>query len=224
MAKARKLAPPRASELAKLEAGRVPPPIHELASVAELIHPLPKPVGARARSQVALAEGSEQKHRVQLSLLGEDPDVTGPASDECYTPSSILDPVVELLGGIDTDPCWSSSSLVRPRHGYAIAQDGLTQPWYGTVWLNPPYSNPGEWVKRAAEHAAEGHMVAALLSLDPSTKWWRHTLSASSLGLWPARVHFAGKFAGGGAARFSSALVLWNVPISACVAMLPRVA
>lgn len=191
-------------------------------------HPTELAALALARSVLRsepTAEPPPPRPRVQLSLLGDSPEVTGPASDECYTPSSILDPVAELLGGIDTDPAWSPSSLVRPRvHGYTIAQDGLTRPWAGSVWLNPPYSKPGPWVQRAAEHAAEGHKVALLVNNDPSTQWWRYTLTAGALGLWPARIHFAGAFAGGGAARFSCALLLWRVSLADCAAKLPRVA
>ncbi|GAG07374.1 unnamed protein product, partial [marine sediment metagenome] len=29
--------------------------------------------------------------------------------------------------------------------GYTIGQNGLVQPWFGSVWLNPPYSAPGEF-------------------------------------------------------------------------------
>lgn len=207
---------------------KAPPRPAELARRLEVVRARRKKAAARRKKKAP--KGSEQSEqaprpRVQLSLLGDDPEVTGPSSDECYTPSSILEPVAELLGGIDTDPAWSPLSLVRPRvAGYTIGQDGLAQVWTGSVWLNPPYSAPAEWLRRAAEHAATGERVAALISLDPTTKAWRHTLGANALGLWPTRIKFAGAFAGGGAARFSCALVLWNVEIEAAIARLPRVA
>ncbi len=197
----RKLPPPRPTELAALALAR-----------------------SVLRSEPT-AEPRPPRPRVQLSLLGDSPEVSGPASDECYTPGAILDPISELLGGIDTDPAWSPSSLVVPKvHGYTIHQDGLTRAWVGSVWLNPPYSNPGPWVRRASEHAGAGNKVAMLINNDPSTRWWRDTLTAGVLGLWPERIRFGGDFAGGGAARFSCALILWHVPIADCAARLPRVA
>jgi hypothetical protein len=32
-------------------------------------------------------------------------------------------------------------------------EDGLAQPWYGRVWLNPPYGpNTKPWIEKMAEH------------------------------------------------------------------------
>lgn len=48
--------------------------------------------------------------------------------------------IIEALGNFDLDPCASPN---RPwdtaRHHYTIEDDGLIQPWFGRVWLNPPY-------------------------------------------------------------------------------------
>ncbi|MCK3654253.1 adenine methyltransferase [Pasteurellaceae bacterium Macca] len=40
-------------------------------------------------------------------------------------------------------------------------------------WVNPPYSNPLPFVKRAAELKAQGYLVVMLLPADKSTKWYR---------------------------------------------------
>ena len=49
--------------------------------------------------------------------------------------------------------------------------EGLTEPWPTdrTVFINPPYSDPGPWVKRAAAHPGR---VVLLLKDDPSTAWY----------------------------------------------------
>jgi hypothetical protein len=190
--------------------------------------------GARARKKRAQGGAVSQpappetgpvgkRPRTQLSLLtGEDELVLG--SDECYTPASILTPHEELLGGIDTDPCWSPSSLVRPRlHGYTITDDGLSQVWEGTVWLQPPYSDPFPWLEALDEYASSTkNRCAALLKLDPSTRWWAKTLGASAMGLWPYRLQFIGGYAGGKPAPFPSVSLFWNVPIEECARVLPR--
>lgn len=70
--------------------------------------------------------------------------------DEWLTPPWLL----ERLGEFDLDPC---SPIVRPwdtakRH-YSVRDNGLTQPWSGRVWLNPPYGlEAARWLQRLADH------------------------------------------------------------------------
>lgn len=75
-------------------------------------------------------------------------------TDEWLTPASLID----ALGGpasFDLDPC---SPIVRPfptaRAHLTIEDNGLTRPWHGRVWLNPPYSASiiGTWMARMADH------------------------------------------------------------------------
>lgn len=71
------------------------------------------------------------------------------SSDEWYTP----DTLVAALGTFDLDP---STSLQRGRQlaqrFYTIEDDGLVAPWFGRVWLNPPFSDIRPWVERMREH------------------------------------------------------------------------
>ncbi len=71
-------------------------------------------------------------------------------NDEWLTPPSIL----RALGTFDLDPCapinrpWDMAS----RH-YSVADDGLSKPWCGRVWLNPPYgAETFKWMARLARH------------------------------------------------------------------------
>ena len=70
--------------------------------------------------------------------------------DEWLTPQNILN----ALGPFDLDPC---APVSRPwpmaaRH-YTVADDGLSKPWAGRIWLNPPYgTHTFEWMKRLAGH------------------------------------------------------------------------
>ena len=75
--------------------------------------------------------------------------------DEWLTPPEIID----ALGGaysFDLDPC---SPVNRPwptaRVHYTIVDNGLTRPWNGRLWFNPPYGGPpivGPWMRRIAQH------------------------------------------------------------------------
>ena len=56
---------------------------------------------------------------------------------------------------------------------YTPEMDGLSQPWYGNCWCNPPYGRQvGQWVAKAAQSAAEGATVVMLLPARTDTAWF----------------------------------------------------
>lgn len=56
---------------------------------------------------------------------------------------------------------------------YTPEMDGLSQPWYGRCWCNPPYGRQvGRWVAKAAQSAAEGATVVMLLPARTDTSWF----------------------------------------------------
>ena len=59
-------------------------------------------------------------------------------SVEWYTPKSVFD----ALGvGFDLDVCSPGldKTWVPAERALTIEDDGLTSPWHGFVWCNPPY-------------------------------------------------------------------------------------
>ena len=83
-------------------------------------------------------------------------------SVEHYTPPEITGRMREVFGGdIDLDPmsCAQANQLVRAK--VFFSESGLSSPWSGNVWLNPP----GKSIKIAGEkvnHAAYAWAVMAL--------------------------------------------------------------
>lgn len=71
-------------------------------------------------------------------------------NDEWLTPPAIL----RALGEFDLDPC---SPVARPwptaaKH-LTVADDGLSVPWVGRVWLNPPFGREAvKWLARLRDH------------------------------------------------------------------------
>lgn len=71
-------------------------------------------------------------------------------SNEHFTPPEVCELAREALGGtIDLDPasCAQANTIVRARRFYAREDNGLSLPWAGTVFLNPPGDEltlPGE--------------------------------------------------------------------------------
>lgn len=90
-----------------------------------------------------------------------------PRSDDWLTPQPILD----LLHPFDTDPCASihQPTPIGVAHNWTIVDDGLTAPWEGRVWLNPPYSEVTPWMARMAVH---GNGLA-LVFARTETRWWQ---------------------------------------------------
>ena len=63
-------------------------------------------------------------------------------------------PIVEALGAFDLDPCGAPGHTLAERT-YLIdnGEDGLTLPWEGRVWLNPPYGKLAlPFLRRMVEH------------------------------------------------------------------------
>ncbi len=72
------------------------------------------------------------------------------------------------------------------------ADDALTKDWAGltncgNVWVNPPYSNAGDWVRKAEWEAIKGCTVWCLLPPRLDTWWW-HEIVAPALKLGNAQA------------------------------------
>ncbi len=79
-------------------------------------------------------------------------------SDVWLTPAEIMKP----LGRFDLDPCaWDQDPTRCASQGYTRADNGLLMPWFGRVWVNPPYSKPKPWMARIAGHGVGTLMMFA---------------------------------------------------------------
>ena len=70
--------------------------------------------------------------------------------DEWLTPPEIL----RACGVFDLDPC---APIVRPwstaSQHYTMLDDGLSKPWIGRIWCNPPFGREAvKWLRRMAGH------------------------------------------------------------------------
>lgn len=92
-------------------------------------------------------------------------------SDEWYTPPEIF----TALGlTFDLDPCSPGPShWVPARMVYTKANDGLSRPWFGCVFMNPPYGGRHghiPWLRRFLQH---GNGIAIVRAYTSSG--WFHT-------------------------------------------------
>jgi hypothetical protein len=77
-------------------------------------------------------------------------------SDDYYTPAWVFERM-GLTFDIDVASPPGGIPWIPARRYFTKADDGLTQPWTGRVWMNPPYSEVTPWVDRFVRH---GHGVA----------------------------------------------------------------
>lgn len=75
---------------------------------------------------------------------------------------------------------------------YTPEMDGLSQPWYGRCWCNPPYGrNIGRWVEKASRSAADGALVVMLLPARTDTRWFhKYIYGKEKVRFVPGRLKF----------------------------------
>lgn len=120
-------------------------------------------------------------------------------SNEWYTPAPILEAACEVLGAIDLDPASNAlaNQAVQAKQFYTTADDGLSQPWQGRVWLNPPYgkvggeSNQAVWSQRLLQEYQAGHVAEAILLVNAATgNSWFTPLKDYPICFPDDRIHF----------------------------------
>lgn len=97
---------------------------------------------------------------------------TNRRGDEWYTPPWLIR---ELGGKFGTDPCCPRRNHWTANRCWTIKDDGLSKPWDGLVFCNPPYSNPLPWVERLRAHAAGGIMLVPVRQ----SYWFQQSALAS---------------------------------------------
>ena len=91
------------------------------------------------------------------------------------------------------DACALSENAKCARY-YTPEQDGLSQPWTGVVWCNPPYGhNIGQWVRRGLFACAAGNTVVMLLPARTDTRWFHdYILGRAEIRFVRGRLKFGG--------------------------------
>jgi phage N-6-adenine-methyltransferase len=94
---------------------------------------------------------------------------TGWSSDKWATPWHVVRQLEREFGTFDLDPCCEEHTA---KAATLYSEGGLEKPWFGRVFLNPPYSNPRPWLERAIQAKGEGCTVVALLPAATDTGWF----------------------------------------------------
>ena len=101
---------------------------------------------------------------------------------EWYTPPEIIERARLVMGVIDCDPASTAQAneIIRADCFYTIEDDGLTKPWNGCVWLNPPYGQPeiAQFAEAvvAKNAAREFDQACVLVNNATETNWFQSML------------------------------------------------
>jgi hypothetical protein len=107
-------------------------------------------------------------------------------NNEWYTPVEVIELARSALGGIDLDPASSETANfnVQALQYLTKDDDGLSQPWQGRVWLNPPYEHPlvADFCEAACRAYRAGRIDAACILTNNATetRWLQSLFSEAS--------------------------------------------
>jgi hypothetical protein len=108
-------------------------------------------------------------------------------SVDWYTPAWVF----QLLGlEFDLDPCQPEIAIpwIPAKQHYSIKDDGLTQPWDGLVWLNPPYgNNTAEWLKKMHRHR---NGIALVFARTDNAWFHEFIINADAILFMKGRISF----------------------------------
>lgn len=117
--------------------------------------------------------------------------------NEWYTPVEYIEAARCVMGGIDVDPASSekANEIVKARLFYSIEDDGLSQPWRGRVWMNPPYAADlvRGFASRYRDFVRDGSIEQGIVLVNNATEtaWFGVLVDASCAVVFPqSRVKF----------------------------------
>jgi len=134
-------------------------------------------------------------------------------SETWETPKELLEPLYSVLGAFDLDPCSPTSNSrtapVRAKVHYTQDDNGLSLPWFGTVFMNPPYGRSlSRWTAKAEVEQGNTEVVVGLLPARPDTCYWHRDIARSASGFFlKGRLKFGNTEQ---VAPFPSCVVIWG--------------
>jgi hypothetical protein len=117
---------------------------------------------------------------------------------EWYTPVEYVEAARRAMGSIDLDPasCESANATVMADYFFTKEDDGLTQEWYGRVWLNPPYSQPdiAQFSDKLIGSLPDIEQACVLVNNATETDWFQAMLKSADAVCFPnKRIKFIDK-------------------------------
>lgn len=67
-----------------------------------------------------------------------------------YSPPWLAESARQVMGHIDLDPCSCgvANEIVQAKKIYTRRDNGLAKPWFGNLYLNPPFIESNLWIRK----------------------------------------------------------------------------
>jgi phage N-6-adenine-methyltransferase len=135
-----------------------------------------------------------------------------PITDVWATPQWLYD-ALNAEFGFTLDPC-SDATNAKCEKFFTPADNGLLMNWgTETVFMNPPYSEVGDWVRKALGSAQEGATVVCLVPARTDSNWWHSYAMKGEIRFIRGRLRFGDterRFGSTGSAPFASAILVFR--------------
>ncbi len=142
-------------------------------------------------------------------------------TDRWNTPRSIYRQLDEEFH-FDFDPCPSNfcrETLFEQPQAMETGRDGLLCEWGSVNYVNPPYSQIEQWIKKGWQEFRKGKTVVFLIPSRTDTTWWhKYVMKATEIRFIQGRLKFGDAK---NSAPFPSAVVIFRR--EACARLLQEV-
>jgi phage N-6-adenine-methyltransferase len=127
-------------------------------------------------------------------------------TDVWATPQWLFDALHKEFG-FTLDPC-SDGTNAKCAKFYTPNENGLLKDWKTeTVFMNPPYSEVSDWMRKAYGAAQEGATVVCLIPARTDTQWWHEYAMKSEIRFIRGRLKFGDAE---NSAPFPSAIIVFR--------------
>jgi site-specific DNA-methyltransferase (adenine-specific) len=160
----------------------------------------------RKNPGVMSSRASVIRRLIRKSHKSTSPDTT----DSWETPDS-------LFAELDREFHFTLDAAAEPHNAkccrfFTRADDGLSQPWSGVVWVNPPDGNDtGRWVRKALAESRRQCTVVCLVPARTDTSWFQDiALLHGEVRFLKGRIRFLNPEGIEGNPSFASVLVIFR--------------
>ena len=131
-------------------------------------------------------------------------------TNEWYTPFDLFN-TLDKRFDFNLDPC-ATKENAKCENYFNKEDDGLSQNWYGSVFVNPPYGRAiGKWVEKAYKESLKEcvNNVVMLIPARTDTIYWHDWIFpfAKEIMFIKGRLKFGGSK---NSAPFPSAIIIFN--------------